>query len=111
MNSVKFSKYKNHFYSASTDKTVSMWDIKSGLLINTFYGHTSSINNLDISETENEVITCDAEGLVKLWDVRTMKCRGDINCGRYALNGVCLDPSVDIGFAASEDCDIYVMDL
>jgi len=33
---------------------------------------------VDISENENEVVSCDSDGIVKVWDLRTMKARGEI---------------------------------
>lgn len=88
-----------------------MWDIKSGLLVTTFYGHMASINDICLSESEKEIVSCDAEGVIKLWDLKMMKLRGEVNCGPHALNGICLDPSGEIGIAASDDCGIYVTDL
>lgn len=88
-----------------------MWDIKSGLLVTTFYGHMSSINALNLSESENEIITCDAEGVVKLWDLKMMKLRGEVNCGPHSANGVCLDPSGEIAIVANDDCNLYMIDL
>ena len=40
-----------------------------------------------------------------------MKCRGEVNCGPYSANGICLDPSAEIGYVASEDCNIVVVNL
>ena len=88
-----------------------MWDIKSGLLVTTFYGHLASLNGICLSESEREIISCDAEGVVKLWDLKMMKLRGEINCGPHAANNICLDPSGEVGIIASDDCSLYVLDL
>ena len=40
-----------------------------------------------------------------------MKQRGEIDCGPYSANGIALDPSADLGFIASDDCSIHVVDL
>lgn len=70
----------------------------------TFYGHTGSVNSISLSESEKDMISCDSEGIVKIWDIRMMKGREDINCGPYSANGIALDPSGDLGFVASDDC-------
>ena len=111
VNYVKFSKYSNFFVSGSSDKTVSIWDIKSGLLSNTLYGHFASINSVQLSENEQKLLSCDSDGVVKLWDTRMMKCMGEVNCGPHSANGCTLDPSATIGFIASDDCTIRVVDL
>lgn len=110
VNKVLFSKYSSLFYSGSTDKTVSVWDIRTGLLSHTFYGHIGSINSLSLSESEKEIVSCDSEGIVKIWDLKTMKCRGEVDCGPYSANGIVLDPSSDICFVASDDCNIHILD-
>lgn len=79
--------------------------------MNTFYGHTASVNSLSIGESENELISCDSSGKVILWDLRMNKLRGEIYCSKESLNSVVMDPSVEFGFAASHDQMIYVLDL
>lgn len=39
VNKVKFSRFDNLIYSASSDKTLSIWDLRTGQLVSTFYGH------------------------------------------------------------------------
>lgn len=73
MNKVKFSKFSSTFFSASSDKTLSKWDIRTGLLTSTFYGHTFSVNSLFLGEAENELVSCDASGKVIFWDLRMGK--------------------------------------
>lgn len=70
-----------------------------------------SVNSICLSESENEIVSCDSDGLVKIWDLRTMKQRGQVDCGPYSANGLALDPSAELGFVASDDCQIYCIDL
>jgi len=46
---VQFAKYSNIFASAGADKTISLWDIREGLLKKTFYGHLNAVNHIDFS--------------------------------------------------------------
>lgn len=111
VNKVKFSRYNSTFYSGSSDKTISKWDIRTGLLVNTFYGHTSSITSIFLGESENELSSCDSSGKVILWDLRMNKIRGEIQCSKESVNSIVMDPSIEFGFAASSDSMIYVLDL
>jgi WD40 repeat protein len=37
------------FASAGADKTISLWDMRAGLLLKTFYGHLNAVNHIDFS--------------------------------------------------------------
>lgn len=45
INSIHFKPYTNILSTASADKTVSIWDIRTNLCVQTFYGHNTSINS------------------------------------------------------------------
>lgn len=111
VNVVWFSAYSNWFLSGSADKTISMWDIWTGLSINTLYGHTGGINAFSISADEHKLVSADNEGMVHLWDLRTMKSTGEILCGPFPLNGIEIDPSGKLAFAGSDDFSVKVLDL
>ena len=49
--------------------------MKSGLCIQTFYGHLNSINHSAFSLKGDSISSCDADGVVKVWDVRMVKER------------------------------------
>ena len=49
MNDVQFARFSNVFASAGADKTISLWDMRAGLLLKTFYGHLNAVNHIDFS--------------------------------------------------------------
>ena len=49
VNKVKFLPFSNTFATASADKSISLWDIRTGLCVQTFYGHLNSVSSLDIN--------------------------------------------------------------
>ena len=46
---MQFARCSNVFASAGADKTISLWDIREGLLKKTFYGHLNAVNHIDFS--------------------------------------------------------------
>lgn len=44
VNEVCWQPFSNNLCTASSDKTVSIWDARSGLCTQTFYGHHNSCN-------------------------------------------------------------------
>ena len=46
VNDVQWLAYSNILATASSDKTVSLWDARTGLATATFYSHTNSVNSV-----------------------------------------------------------------
>jgi sperm-associated antigen 16 protein len=45
VNKVNFQPFTNYFISSSADKTISIWDMRSALTVQTFYGHLTAVND------------------------------------------------------------------
>ena len=73
VNSIRFQPYSNIIVTGSADKTVSLWDMKSSLCIQTFYGHNNSVNSCAFNLTGDKIVSGDSDGIVKVWDVRMVK--------------------------------------
>ena len=73
VNLCTFKPYSNIFASASADKTISLWDIKSGLCVQTFYGHLNCVNYATFNNKGDSIASCDSDGIVKIWDIRMIK--------------------------------------
>ena len=58
--------------TGSADKTVSIWDMRTGLTVQTFYGHLNAINDTQFSIGGQYISSCDSDGIVKVWDIRTV---------------------------------------
>lgn len=57
------------------------------------------------------MVSADSDGVVKVWDLRQCKELKSFQCGEHSANGVALDPSGEIGFIASDDASIWIIDL
>lgn len=79
--------------AASSDKTVSIWDPRSGLSTCTFYGHTNSCNSVVFSASASSLASADADGVVKLWDVRMVAEVFSVAAGEYPANRAAFDAS------------------
>ncbi|MFC1842941.1 WD40 repeat domain-containing protein [Candidatus Dependentiae bacterium] len=57
--------------SGSTDKTIKIWDIKTGKTIKTFKGHKGSIESMAFSPDGKNFASGFSDGIVKVWDTIT----------------------------------------
>ena len=103
--------FSSNICSASGDKTVSVWDARSGLCVQTFYGHSNSCNDVCVSNRGDTIASCDADGVIKLWDVRMVAERGTVEVGHHPLNKLCIDRGCNRIVAASDDKTLKVVDV
>jgi hypothetical protein len=73
VNSVSFSPDGNTLASGSWDKTVKLWDVKSGKEIATLQGHQSWVNSVSFSPDGHTLASGSEDKTVKLWDVKSGK--------------------------------------
>eukprot|EP01047_Picozoa_sp_COSAG01_P034592 COSAG01_NODE_2605_length_7391_cov_6.506583_8_plen_109_part_00 len=62
---------------------MSLWDCRTGLCIQTFYGHMNAVNSVAFNLRGDTIASTDADGAVKLWDVRMVAERGQLSDGEH----------------------------
>jgi sperm-associated antigen 16 protein len=107
VNAIVWQPFAVHLATASGDKTVSLWDARTGLCVQvcvcvgsgpceggpllvvtppcpppppsqTFYGHTNAVNDVTFSLRGDVLASCDADGVVRLWDIRMVAESGSV---------------------------------
>ena len=73
VNKVNFQPFTNYFASCSSDKSISLWDMRLGLTVQTFYGHLNSVNDVVFNTRGDMIYSCDSDGVVKTWDLRKIQ--------------------------------------
>lgn len=63
------------------------------------------------SGAESQFVSCDSEGMVKVWEQRMMKCMFTLDCGPYAANAVDFEQSGKMAAVASEDFSVKILDV
>jgi sperm-associated antigen 16 protein len=111
VNSVQWLGFTNTLASASSDKTLSLWDARSGLTCATFYGHTNSINAVAVSLDNATLASSDADGFLRVWDARMVAQRGAARVAPdgHALNDVRLDRSGAVAAVAADNGAAYTV--
>ena len=106
--SVKFLPFSNLFVSASADKTISLWDIRTGLCVETLYGHVNCINSVDVTCRGDSLVSGDVDGVVKVWDIKKIAERAQYDTGPYSVNSVSWDKSCMVFGAACDDGQLKI---
>lgn len=59
--------------TSSEDCTVKVWDTRTGS-VQRNYVHTSPVNDVVIHPNQGELISCDRNGNVRIWDLGESRC-------------------------------------
>ncbi|KAF2683539.1 WD40 repeat-like protein [Lentithecium fluviatile CBS 122367] len=74
VNSVAVSHDSTQLVSASDDRTVKLWDARSGECLSTLEGHSSSVNSVAFSHDSTQLVSASGDGTVKVWDACSGEC-------------------------------------
>merc|ERR1719160_806085 len=111
VNQVTFQPFSNNVLTASGDKTVSLWDLRSGFCVQTFYGHANACNSAVFNLKGDTIASCDSDGIVKLWDIKMVSEYLQINTGQHPANSAAFDRSGKVLAIASGDASIKTFDV
>jgi WD40 repeat protein len=88
INHVKYAPDGRSIYSASDDNSIKMWDVKTGIDINTFDAHEAGVNCLELSKDGSMLISGDKEGKILIWDANTGELKKTINGHDGPVNAI-----------------------
>ncbi|NEB52264.1 hypothetical protein G3I48_08190 [Streptomyces griseus] len=81
--------------TALTDRTVRLWDVRTGGHTATLTGHTSSVDLVAFSPSGETLATAGAEGTVRLWDVATARSTATFTGHDGAVHSLVFSPDGD----------------
>lgn len=66
---VKFAPSGDHIITSSWDKTMKVWEVRTGFCLKTFQGHEGWIYDFDINEEGSRIISCSDKQEIIYWDL------------------------------------------
>lgn len=77
VNEVCWIPYTNTMCTASSDKTVSLWDARSGLCTQTLYGHQNSCNHAT-SDLKGELVASTGMTGFRAWNLSAVALHAEL---------------------------------
>ena len=97
--------------SGSADKTLSIWDMRTGLTVQTFYGHLNAINDAIFSIGGQYIASCDSDGILKVWDIRMVQEMLQIDTGDAIALSVCFEKNSKHVAVGCSDAEIKMVNI
>lgn len=110
VNACEFSPDGRIFVSASSDKTIKVWDVHSAQVLITLEGHTEEVSDFVISPDANYIISSSFDKIVKVWRlddgeiINSLPLSGNIH-------SIVLHPWNKQIFCTLKDDTIYQMEI
>jgi len=111
VNSVVFSPDGKTIASASVDKTVIIWDVKTGKQIKTLKGHQGTVNSVVFSPDGKTIASASYDKTVIIWDVKTGKQIKTLKGHQISVNSVVFSPDGKTIASASYDKTVIIWDV
>jgi WD40 repeat protein len=95
--------------SASRDRTIKLWDTKSGFSLKTLRGHANPVLALS-ALNDVRLASAGEEGIIKLWDTQSQRCLMTLNGNTSAISALTTLNSGKFLFSGSKDKTINLWD-
>jgi eukaryotic-like serine/threonine-protein kinase len=111
VNSVVFSPDGTRIASASTDKTIRIWDAQTGEEVATLTGHTAAVVTVAYSPDGSKLASGSDDSTIRLWDTRTGQELQVIREHATSVRSVAFRPDGQVLASGSDDHQIRLWDL
>ncbi|MFL5586239.1 MAG: TIR domain-containing protein [Ktedonobacteraceae bacterium] len=96
--------------SASSDRTLKVWDARTGEEWRTLSGHMYQVSGCAISPAGDFIVSASDDETLKVWDAQTGEERRTLRGHTDGVNGCAISPSGDYIVSASYDQTLKVWD-
>ncbi|KAJ6275240.1 WD40-repeat-containing domain protein [Bipolaris maydis] len=109
--SIAFSHDSTKLASASSDKTVKIWDLSTAACLQTFVGHKGTVTSIIFSHNSTKLVSASSDITVKVWDISSGTF-SEISTGHLKrINSIAISHDSTQLVSGSEDCTVKLLDM
>ncbi|MGK7925230.1 MAG: protein kinase, partial [Spirulina sp.] len=97
--------------SGSQDKTLKLWDARSGQCLKTFEGHKSAITSIAITSDGRVVMSGSKDGSIKLWNINSGQCLKTFEGHTAAITSIAITSDNRVIVSGSKDGSIKLWNI
>ena len=97
--------------SGSYDKTLKLWDLKSGALLRTFEGHQGGVSSVAMAPDGLTAISGSHDKTLKLWDLMSGRLLRTLEGHSGSVNALAINQDGKTAISASDDKTLRLWDL
>ena len=97
--------------SASDDRTLKVWDLRTGEALRTLEGHSASVKAVAVTPDGMRAVSASDDRTLKVWDLRTGEALRSLEGHSASVWSVALSPDGTRAVSASRDRTLKVWDL
>ena len=102
---------KKYIVSASSDKTIKIWDVQTNECLSTFEGHTNFVRAVVLSSDEKYIVSGSNDQTIKIWDTKTGECLNSLEGHFDYVNSIAISTNGKYIVSGSGDKTIKIWDL
>src|ERR687886_561652 len=111
VNSVCLSTDSRLALSGSSDFTVKLWKVDTGLCLRTFTGHTGQVNSVYLTRNCRLALSGSDDRTLKLWEVSTGRCLRTFVGHTRSVSSVCLSTDSRLALSGSSGQSLKLWDV
>ena len=98
-------------FSASSDKSLKVWDLETGRELRTIAGHSDSVNGVAVSGDRRHAVSISSDNTLRLWDPKSGRELRTLPRHSDSVEGVAVSGDGSRAVSASHDGTPQVLDL
>ncbi|KAM9964460.1 hypothetical protein ACTFIW_004224 [Dictyostelium discoideum] len=108
---VQFHPGQNHIATGGYDKSIHLYDVRTGQLVKSFSGHTGSISKVIFNPHGNLIISGSKDSTIKFWDIVSGVCIKTLSSHLGEVTSIATNSSGSYLLSASKDNSNRLWDI